>query len=90
MKGREGFVLLGVDLWEQEWLEIAYTVAHEVANAFLEHKCTFETTDSEKGAKAELEADNLAMEWLTKHFDSESLLKMSYEGRGQIKDGRFT
>lgn len=89
LKDRKGFILFGTALWEKEWLEIAFTVAHEVAHAFCGHIVTFDAVESGLAVETEQNADKLAVKWLSKHFDRESLVKMTYEGRGQIKDGKF-
>lgn len=73
---KKGFILLNHNLWSKTEIEISQTIAHEVAHAFLGHK---KFTDSDfdivASIEREKEADNQAIEWLSKHYSKEDLVK---------------
>jgi len=75
----KGFILFNDDLWNKSKIEMAFTIAHEVAHAY---RGDSELEDFEKlrhegkgPPKCEIEADKLAVQWLSKHFPKEKLLK---------------
>ena len=76
-KDKIGFILLNNNLWRKKPIEIAFTIAHEVAHAFKRHTIKdFKDVDLDKGIKIEKEADRLALKWLNKHYKKESLEKL--------------
>jgi len=51
-KEKIGFILLNSNLWRKKPIEIAFTIAHEVAHAFKGHTITdFQDTDIDKCIK---------------------------------------
>ena len=78
LKGKKGFILLNADLWKKSKAQIAFTVAHEVAHAYVGHSTDFCIKGEEEVAlKKERDADKLAMKWLSDEFDSKKLLKLA-------------
>ena len=77
LKGKKGFILLDENLWRARPIEMAFTIAHEVAHAYRGHNVIM-TLDSnfEESMKNEVEADKLAIRWLVKHYKKTSLLKI--------------
>ncbi len=76
-KGKKGLIFFPRDLWEENFVRIAFTVAHEAAHAFKGHSIpTFEDTEAKKRMRAEVEADKTAIKWLKGRFDEKSLLKI--------------
>lgn len=83
LKNKKGFVLLNSDLWKKSKAQIAFTIAHEVAHAYLGHnKTTYDEAKEKFALKKEREADRQAIKWLSDEFDSKKLLKLaSYLGK---------
>jgi len=83
LKKKKGFVLLNADLWKKSKEQIAFTVAHEVAHAYLGHNAaTYEEVGEKISLENEIEADKQAIKWLSDEFDSKKLLKLaSYLGK---------
>jgi len=76
-KNRVGFILFPNNLWERSIIEVAFTVAHEIAHAFKEWDIqSWEDLENTKRSfKNEKAADKLAVEWLSKNFPKKKLLK---------------
>ena len=80
-RDKKGFILIPDSTWKRGWnkdkIQIAFVIAHEVAHAFLNHEInTFDDTDIEKRDKEEIEADKLAVKWLSRHYEREDLMKL--------------
>ena len=76
-KGKRGFILLHPGLWKKDMKTIAHTIAHESAHAF---------KNLGASPEQEVQADMLAVEWLSIHFDKKDLLKRcNYLGKINIK-----
>lgn len=73
-KNKKGFILIDAGLWEKDNTEIALTIAHEVAHAFLGHGVKSFGTDL--SSKEEKQADRTAVKWLSKHHKKEDLMKL--------------
>lgn len=78
-KNKKGFILIDTGLWNKSEKEITFTVAHEIAHAFLGHGV--KTLSKNLSSKEEKEADRTAVKWLSKHYKKDELLKLcSYLG----------
>lgn len=77
LEGKKGIIHLDYSLFKKNSMEIAFTVAHEVAHALgddaIEIKLNMTLEDQ---TKPEIKADKLAVEWLSKHYEKESLIPM--------------
>lgn len=69
-----GFILIPKNLWKEEQIRIAFTIAHEVAHAFKRH--ILSDQDLQCDLKQEKEADRLAVKWLSKHYNKKSLMEL--------------
>jgi hypothetical protein len=77
LREKIGFILLFDNLWRKRPMQIALTVAHEVAHAVKGHKTKeVEDLNAEMIIKEEKEADKLAVRWLSKYYKRESLEKL--------------
>lgn len=89
-KNRKGFILIHDSQWrkkgDKNHIQITFLIAHEVAHAFKNHEIrTFDDMTLEKGKKWEIEADMLAVEWLSKHYEKEDLMKLCNSDYGKNK-----
>lgn len=81
-KDKIGFILLSPNLWNKKPINIAFTIAHEVAHAFKGHAIkTCEDTEWKNHVKREKEADKLAVKWLSNHYKKETLLKLCHSSK---------
>lgn len=79
-KDAEGIILLNHTLWKKEPIQIAFTIAHEVAHQLKQHIVKkFEDTNIEKARKREKEADELASKWLSNHYMKEDLKEFFFK-----------
>ena len=85
-----GFILIPEEIWGKKPIQIAFTIAHEVAHALKRNK------PLDKGfkkigellqyvPKQEKEADRLAVKWLSRHYSKKSLMKLC----GYLKSPRL-
>jgi len=74
---QKGFILLSSDLWKKRPIEIAFTVAHEVAHAYMKDEIkSWDDMKDEIRTPNEIKADKTAVEWLSKSYDKKSLRKL--------------
>lgn len=85
-ESKTGFILINPILWGTKKIQITFSIAHEVAHAYLGHKkATMEDTEPTVGRAQEVAADSQAIKWLKRHYPEKELVKMTYIGRGMIK-----
>ena len=76
---KAGFILLGETLWSKDSIQKAFTIAHEVAHAFRNHVVKDENDmEPDRYDKREEDADKLAVDWLSRHYKKEDLLKLCH------------
>lgn len=81
-KNKLGFISLNSNLWDKKPINIAFTIAHEVAHAFKGHAIkTCDDTAWKNYVKREKETDKLAVKWLSKHYKKETLLKLCHSSK---------
>ncbi len=85
LKGRTGFILLNSTLWDRSEMAIAFAIAHEVAHAYKGYSVSMDNSTREAFIVRETEADELAVRWLSKHYEEESLRALTYERRGFLE-----
>lgn len=76
-QNRKGFILLPSDLWKKRPIEIAFTIAHEVAHAYMNDEIkSWDDMDMQKRIPNEIKADKTAVRWLSKSYSEKSLRKL--------------
>ena len=77
LEGKKGIIHLDYSLFKKNSMEIAFTVAHEVAHALGDDAIEINLNMTlEEQTKPEIKADKLAVEWLSKHYEKGSLIPM--------------
>jgi Zn-dependent peptidase ImmA (M78 family) len=83
-EGRKGFILIPESTWDENLKQIAFVITHEIAHALLNHEIrTIDDMEKEKREREEIEADRLAVKWLSKHHKRESLMKLCDSAYGK-------
>lgn len=78
-KNAKGFIFFSPGLWKKSKIEIAKSVAHEVAHAWGKHDIDeYKKTEEEISIKEEIDADKLAVKWLKKYFKEKDLKKLCH------------
>ncbi len=64
LKTKKGTILFCFTLWDDDQADVDFTIAHEIAHAFLGHKTpVLGLISSEEYEQQEMQADELAIEW---------------------------
>lgn len=69
---KKSLIIINSSVWDKTEQQIVFTVAHEVAHAYLGHKIKVDGKD----LKQEKAADNQAIKWLSNYWTREELLKI--------------
>ena len=73
INSRKWLIIISPKVWNKSSKKRAFIVAHEIAHAYLKHKVMEDITDDKQH---EMDADTLAIEWLSGKWSKKELLKI--------------